>query len=554
VNSLPKCRANFEALSPLNWLERAAKVYKASTALIQVDGSRRTWGELRDRSVKLSSTLVSRGIGRGDVVQVLLDNTAEMVECHYGVPMSGATLGCINTRLDAKSVAFILDHSDAKGLIYDERFEGTVREALDILKEKKEEDKDAAVQKLKFLATVDVKSDESSYEAELVAQGSASFEWPKPEDEWDALSLNYTSGTTGNPKGVVGSHRGIYLTALSNVLAFNGMPSRQTRYLCTVPGFHCNGWSFPYTLAAVGGTSVCLRSVSADSIYEAVRDRGITHMCGAPIVLRFATEALERLLPSSKKGQQQQHTLKMMCAGAAPPPATLRAAEKAGIDVFHVYGLTEVYGPQTKCEWNPDWDSLSDEERALLKARQGVEYATLERLDVFDVEKDRPVPRDGTTMGEVVFQGNGVMKGYLKNPAANDAAFKGDWFRSGDIGVVHPDGYVAVKDRAKDVVISGGENISSLEVEAAIMEHPDVIECAVVPRPDPKWGEHPCCFVETKPASDLTEKDLIAFARTKLAGFKIPKSAVFGPLPKTATGKIQKFVLRTKVKDLPDFA
>ena len=384
-------------------------------------------------------------------------------------------------------------------------------------------------------------------------QGSDSFLWPRPLDEWDALSLNYTSGTTGNPKGVVSAHRGVYLTALSNVFAFDGMPSRRTRYLWTVPLFHANGWNFAYTLAVMGGVSYCLRSVSAASIGEMLTKYDITHMSGAPIVVRFATEAMEKL-PGKKR-------VKMMCAGAPPPPATLRAAVNAGVDVVHVYGMTEVHGPQTWCEWNPEWDALDETERAVKMARQGVEYPTCDGLDVLAIEdsptgfktSNIPVPRDGETLGEVVFRGNAVMKGYLKNDKANAEVFQGDYFRSGDIAVFHPDGHIKVKDRAKDIVISGGENISSQEVEAVIMEHPDVIECAVVPRPDPKWGEHPCCFVEIKPGSSLDEAELLAFARTKLVGFKRPKSVVFGPLAKTVTGKIQKFILRQRLNDLPPF-
>lgn len=507
--------ANYAPLTPLVWLERAAKVYGSKIAVEVVgEDTKRTWRETRDRSVRLSSALSRLGYGRGDVVQVLLDNTPEMVEAHFGVPMSGATLGSINTRLDAATVKYIVEHSDAKCLIYDRKYESVVPTGTKL-----------------------IPLDE--YEA-LLETGSPD-EWTPPDDEWDALSLNYTSGTTGNPKGVVLHHRGAYLDALGNAVAFDDW-NDQAKYLWTLPLFHCNGWYFPYAIAAVGATNVCMRQVTADTIRQGIEDHGVTHLCGAPIVLRFATEAM--------KMTEDRHTVHMMVAAAPPPPATLRAAEAVGLRVTHVYGLTEVYGPSALCQWKREWNDLDTDAQAKMKARQGVELVTCHNLDVVKPGTNEPVPRDGETLGEVVFAGNLVMKGYFKNPEATDAAFQGGLFRTGDLAVVDPDNYIAIKDRAKDVVISGGENISSIEVEAALVDHPGIREAAVVPRPDAVWGEHPCAFVELETDASLTETEVIAHARTKLAGFKVPKTVVFEPLPKTSTGKVQKFVLRDRARQL----
>jgi fatty-acyl-CoA synthase len=460
----------------------------------------------------------------------MLTNTPEMLEAHFGVPMAGAVLNAINVRLDAETVAYILEHGEAKVLITDTEFAPTVRGALERL------DSPPLV--------VDVDDSQGpggerlgalDYEA-LLAEGDAEASWSWPEDEWDAISLNYTSGTTGRPKGVVYHHRGAYLNAVSNVMVW-GM-GHHPSYLWTLPMFHCNGWCFPWTITAMAGTHVCLRQVRADAVFDAFREHGVTHFCGAPVVLNLLVNA-----PEEMKGGYSQ-SVKAMTAASAPPASVIGAIEAMGIEVTHVYGLTEVYGPATVCAWHPEWDELPLEERARKKARQGVRYPMLEGLMVGDPETLEPVPDDAATIGEIFMRGHIVMKGYLKNPDATREAFKGGWFHTGDLAVSHPDGYLEIKDRSKDLIISGGENISSLEVEDTLYRHPAVLEAAVVARPDEKWGETPCAFVMLKPGQEVGEDEIIEFCRQNMARYKAPRTVVFGELPKTSTGKIQKRQLR----------
>ncbi len=531
---LDRTAANFAALTPLSFLERTAQVYPAYSSVVY--GVRRyTWADTYARCRRLASALRARGIGQGDTVSIIAANIPEMYEAHFGVPMSGAVLNAINTRLDARIVAFILNHAEAKVLIVDPEFSGVVADAL------KELDRD--------LLVIDIEDDSfedgtrigaMTYE-ELLAEGDPEHQWPLPEDEWDAIALNYTSGTTGNPKGVVYHHRGAALNAMSNILTW-GMPQHSV-YLWTLPMFHCNGWCFPWTMAANAGTSVCLRAVRDEPIYRAFREERVTHFCGAPIVLNMLANAPDEM-------KDFDHQIKVMTAGAPPPARVIMGMEEMGIEVTHVYGLTETYGPSVGCAWKSEWNERPADERAALKVRQGVKYIALSGLMVADPETLEPVPADGETMGEIFMQGNIVMKGYLKNAEATDKAFRGGWFASGDLGVLHPDGYVQIKDRSKDIIISGGENISSVEVEDVLYKHPSVMEAAVVARPDEKWGETPCAFVELKPGKEATEADLIAFCRDNMAHFKAPRTVVFGPLPKTSTGKIQKFVLRDQARNL----
>mgnify|MGYP000137194667 FL=1 len=531
---LDKNPANYVALSPLSFLERSALVYPNRLALIY-GPHRQTWAQTYDRCRRFASALAQHGVRHGDTVAVMLPNVPAMYEAHFGVPMAGAVLNTLNTRLDAEAIAFMLQHGEAKVLLTDREFSSVIAKAISLLGERKP----LVIEVEDAQAPDGAAVGEISYEA-FLAQGDPHFAWSLPGDEWDAIALNYTSGTTGNPKGVVTHHRGAYLNATSNIITW-GMP-QHTTYLWTLPMFHCNGWCFPWTMALNAGTSVCLRRVDPALIFPLIREHHITHMCGAPIVYSMLIHA-----PASLR-DGISHTVQGLIAGAAPPAAVIEGCEKANIDITHVYGLTEVYGPAAVCAKQEDWASRSAEERAALNGRQGVAYPLQQAVQVLDPETLQPVPADGETMGEIFFRGNIVMKGYLKNPQATQEAFAGGWFHTGDLAVTHPDGYVKIKDRSKDIIISGGENISSIEVEDALCRHPAVMLAAVVALPDPKWGEVPCAFVELKPETQSTEDDIIAHCRTLLARFKVPKKVVFGTLPKTSTGKIQKFMLRNSVK------
>jgi fatty-acyl-CoA synthase len=527
---LDKNAANYVPLSPLSYLERSAMVYPDRLAVIYGE-LRQTWAQTYQRCRRLASALAARGIGRGDTVAVMLPNVPAMFEAHFGVPMTGAVLNTLNTRLDAEAIAFMLQHGDAKVLLTDREFAGVIEKALAMLGTRRplviEVDDDSA--------PAGTRLGQLSYEA-LLAEGNPQHPLRLPDDEWDAIALNYTSGTTGNPKGVVTHHRGAYLNAASNVISWQ-MPHHAT-YLWTLPMFHCNGWCFPWTMALIAGTSVCLRRVDPALIYPLIREHHVTHMCGAPIVYSMLINAPAELRAGIT------HTVQGLIAGAAPPAAVIEGCEAVGIDITHVYGLTEVYGPAAVCAKQESWAALPIERRAELNGRQGVPYPLQQAVAVLDPQTLQPVPADGETIGEIFFRGNVVMKGYLKNPVATEEAFEGGWFHTGDLAVMHPDGYVKIKDRSKDVIISGGENISSLEVEDVLHRHPAVMLAAVVAQPDPKWGEVPCAYVEIKPGSTVTEAELIDFCRTMLARFKVPKRIRFSNLPKTSTGKIQKFVLR----------
>jgi fatty-acyl-CoA synthase len=529
---LDKNGANYVPLTPIAFLLRSAAVYPNRTAVIHGE-QRYRWRETLERCRRLASALTKRGIGRGDTVAVIAPNVPALFEAHFGVPMAGAVLNAINIRLDADTIAFILKHGEAKALVTDTEFSPAIKEALRRL-----DAKPVVIDIADAQGPGGDRLGEMDYEA-FLASGDADFPEVTPTDEWEAIALNYTSGTTGNPKGVVYHHRGAYLNALGNIVVW-GMRQHPV-YLWTLAMFHCNGWCFPWTVTALAGTHVCLRRVEAAAIYDAIERYGVTHLCGAPVVMTMALNA--------RGDRPLSRPVHWMTAGSAPPAAVISGMERLGFEIIHVYGLTEVYGPAVVCAWHDEWDGLSDDQRARLKARQGVTYPVLDELIVADPETLARVPADGATMGEILMRGNIVMKGYLKNPKATDDAFDGDWFHSGDLGVMHPDGYIEIKDRSKDIIISGGENISTIEVEDVLYRHPSVLEAAVVARPDPIWGETPCAFVTLKDGSLAEAGEIITFCRERLAHFKAPRHVIFGPLPKTATGKIQKFLLRERAKD-----
>ena len=536
-DELPRTPANFVALSPLRYLERAAYIYPHQNAIIH--GSRQiTWRETYLRCCQFAHQLQNLGISKNDTVSVLLPNVPAMLEAHFAVPMAGAVLNTLNTRLDAKTLAFMLDHAESKVLLVDPEFAALAQEALAMVNHE--------------IYVIDVNDAEYEHAANALsigqieyetwlAAGDPNFEWHLPQDEWDAISLNYTSGTTGNPKGVVYHHRGAYINAASNIIAC-GMTPRAT-YLWTLPLFHCNGWCFAWTMAANGGTNICLRKVDPELIFKLIAEHKVDYFCGAPIVLSMLINT-----PEEKK-TQFDHRVEVMVAGAAPPAAIIEGMRNIGINVTHVYGLTETYGPSALCASQAGWSDLSIQEQAQLHSRQGVPYPLQDGMKVLDPETMQPVPKDGKTMGEIMFRGNIVMKGYLKNPEATAEAFAGGWFHTGDLAVCQPDGYAKITDRSKDVIISGGENISSLEVEEVLYQHPAVLTAAVVAKPDPRWQEVPCAFIELKEGKQVSPEEIIAYCSQHLARFKVPKDVVITEIPKTSTGKLQKFVLREWAKE-----
>lgn len=526
--------ANYATLSPISYLERTAAVYPHKVAQIHQD-TQYTWAQTHERCLRLASALQQLGVQQGDTVSFLCPNTPPLFEAHFGVPMTGAVLNAINTRLDADTIAFILKHAETKVLFVDREFAEAAQTALDTLTDKPQV---IAIDDEYFREGQLIS--EHTYE-NLLASADPEFAVQMPADEWQAIALNYTSGTTGNPKGVVYHHRGAYLNAANNIISWD--MGKHPVYLWVLPMFHCNGWCFPWTIAASGGTSVALRHVRAEPIYAAIKQDKVTHFCGAPIVLNMMNNASDEL----KQGVE--HQVNVMVAGAAPPASVIENMETMGFNLTHVYGLTETYGPCMICEWDDDWNSKTPTERAALKARQGVKSVLQEDMMVADSISMQPVAKDGEAIGEIFIRGNIVMKGYLKNYNATKEAFEGGWFRTGDLAAWHPDGYIEIKDRSKDIIISGGENISSIEVEDVLYRHPDVEEAAVVARPDEKWGETPCAFIKRKSNSNLTEQQLLDFCRENMAGFKVPKHIIFGELPKTSTGKIQKFELRAQAKD-----
>ena len=532
---LDRNEANHVPLSPLSFARRTAEVFPDRVAVIHGE-ERRTWSETVARCRRLASALAARGVVRGDTVAVMAPNVPALLEAHFGVPLCGAVLNALNIRLDAEAIAFFLRHGEAKVLITDREFSPVIGAALAKL-----DDKPLVVDIDDPLAQSGDLLGELDYE-QLLAEGDPAFAWSLPASEWDAISLNYTSGTTGNPKGVVYHHRGAYMNAIGNILVW-AMPNLPV-YLWTLPMFHCNGWCFPWSVTAMGGTHVCLRAVEPRAVFDAIETHGVTHLCGAPIVMNMLLNSPEA------KSFSLPRRMQMMTAGAAPPAAVLERMDTLGFDVTHTYGLTEVYGPNTVCDWHPEWSERPMAEQSALKARQGVKYQVQEDFFVADPQTLEPTPLDGETMGELMFRGNVVMKGYLKNPAATREAFAGGLFHTGDLGVAHPDGYIEIRDRSKDIIISGGENISSIEVEGLLYRHPAVMEAAVVARPDEKWGETPCAFVTVKPGEEVSETDLIGFCREHIAHYKCPKTVIFTDLPKTSTGKIQKFVLRERAKRL----
>jgi len=535
--NLDKNNANFVPLTPLSFLERAKDIYPNYEALVYED-RKYTWSEIYKRCTKFASALEKIGISKGDTVSVMACNTPEIFEAHYSVPMTGGVLNTINIRLDAKTVGYILEHSDAKVLIVDRQFHEVVKKALNTLKKKiiiiDINDKYTDQSKLQKIGDLE-------YET-FLNTGDENYIWKKPKDEWEAISLSYTSGTTGNPKGVVYHHRGAYLMSTGSAVAWN-MPNR-LNFLCIVPMFHCNGWCYPWTIPMLNGKTICLRNIVVTKIFELIEKHNVTHFGGAPIILNMITGAAE----SERK--KLKHKVYVLTAGAPPPSVIFKKMKNLGFEVMHVYGLTETYGHITQCAWNDGWNDLDEEKQNDIKARQGVRYPNTEGVDVMDPETMKPVPRDGKTMGEIMIKGNIVMKGYYKDKEATDKAMKDGWFHSGDLAVIHPDGYVKIQDRSKDIIITGGENVSSIEIENTLAKHPSVSIAAVVSKPDEKWGEVPCAFIEIVKNKPVTEKELISFCKETLASFKVPKKIEFCELPKTSTGKIQKFELRRKAKEI----